>query len=130
MTVCTCYDRLPGFEYVYLEDSYVLDIRVADTTVQLDVDAVLLEEHPQYVNPGPNEQYCFARGRITFPSATSVKWIDHRRPIADASGDVDFGNIDRFCLEDDHYRLDGDWGSLDITGAPPVFIIDSDVVRS
>jgi len=40
------------------------------------------------------------------------------QPYTDATGEVDYGNIDEFYLADEHYYLSGDWGKLKIKSSP------------
>ena len=42
------------------------------------------------------------------------------KPYTDATGTVDYGNIDEFYLIEEHYYLSGDWGKLKITSSPPM----------
>jgi hypothetical protein len=39
---------------------------------------------------------------------------------SDIEGEIDFGNIDEFYLENDFYRLSGEWGELKIKSAKPI----------
>ena len=116
------YHRLPNFEHLYLEDSYVLNIKVEESSVQIFVEAVLNEGHPQYSAPLPNEQYCYRKACIFFPSVDKVTWVKKiMRPYKDATGKIDYGNIDRFYFSEGHYHLLGDWGEIDIVSSEPKF---------
>lgn len=48
------YHSLPGFEGIYLEDSYVLDIQTEPDSVDIFLEAVLTEKHPRYMSPKPS----------------------------------------------------------------------------
>ena len=114
------YYQLEGFEHVYLEDSYVLDIRTDSTSVEFSLCVVLTEEHPLYRAPLAGEQYCYRRGLLRFPHVERVEWMEKSiMPSTDATGAVDYGNIDEFYLADGHYYLRGDWGRLEIKSSPP-----------
>ncbi len=39
---------------------------------------------------------------------------------SEIEGEIDFGNIDEFYLENDFYLLSGEWGELKIKSAKPV----------
>ena len=118
----TCYYRLPGFEAVYLEDSYVLDIRANADSVDIFLDAVLTEQHAQYITPKPTEQYCYRSAHIYFSDVKKVTWVEKSMtPYKDPNGEVDYGNIDTFYFADGHYHLAGDWGVLDIVSPRPRF---------
>jgi hypothetical protein len=41
------------------------------------------------------------------------------RPIVDADGETDYGNIDSFTFQGDRYELAGEWGHVMIEGPPP-----------
>ncbi len=115
------YFNFPGFENIYLEDSYVLEIKTNSTSVEILLEAVLTEQHSLYTNPNSNEQYCYKKIVIHFPDAESVIWIDRKMiSYTDANGEIDFGNIDEFYLENDFYRLSGDWGELKIKSGKPI----------
>lgn len=104
------YWQFPGFENIYLEDSYVLSIN-AKTSIQILLEAVLTENHSLYTQPLPGEQYCYRRMIVNFP---------HPQTIADPDGSVDYGNIDEFFRADGKYYLRGEWGELTIVSDPPL----------
>jgi len=109
----TTYADLPGFESLYLEDSWVLDMRESEKTFHIDLEAVLTHEHPDWHAPKPGEQYCYRGTRIQFDKVQSVEWIELRmRPNKDPDGSIDFGNIDSFVYENNRYELEGEWGHL------------------
>jgi hypothetical protein len=114
------YYQLEGLEHVYLEDSYVLDIRTTSTSVEFSLCVVLTEEHRLYRSPLPGEQYCYRSGLLCFSNVERVEWMEKSIvPSTDATGTVDYGNIDEFYLSDGHYYLSGDWGRLEIKSSPP-----------
>lgn len=114
------YYQLEGLENVYLEDSYVLDIRTDPTSVEFSLCVVLTERHPLYRSPLPGEQYCYRRGLLRFRNVERIEWLEKSMmPSTDATGAVDYGNIDEFYLTDRHYYLSGDWGRLEIKSSPP-----------
>jgi len=118
----TPYSTLPGLTSVYLEDSYVLGLEELADTVRLELDVVLLPAHPLYRPPGPGDQYCMRRGTLLFPGARAVRLTrSGAPPAADATGELDYGNIDGFeKLADRTYRLFGEWGHLELESDPPL----------
>jgi hypothetical protein len=115
------YHQLSGLAEFYFEDSYVLGINTFPETVEIILSAVLTERHPLYSAPLPNELYCYRRIRIVFPEAETISWLEKSYvPYTDATGEVDFGNIDEFYELAGHYLLLGDWGKLDIVSSEPV----------
>ncbi len=119
------YYQIPGLEHVYLEDSYVLNVYVLNvkerpSSLEFLLELVLTEKHPHYVPPGPDEQYCYSRARLIFPEVETVRWLSQTiRPYSDATGDVDYGNIDELVAENGHYRIAGDWGAVEVASSVP-----------
>ena len=116
------YYEFHSLEHVYLEDSYVLDIQTEPGTVEISVDTVLTENHPQYSDPLPDEQYCYRNGRICFRNAKSITWVKKSMVlIPDLEGPPDYGNIDEFYFSEGSYHLIGEWGELEIVSSEPLF---------
>ena len=117
------YHELPGIEALYLEDSYVLGVREGTTDVRFELEAVLTEDHPKWSPPKPGEQYAYLRVDLVFPNPRRVEWIERAmRPITDASGEIDYGNIDSFEWQTDFYELLGEWGHVRIESDAPVLV--------
>lgn len=115
------YWKFSGFEYIYLEDSYVLKIETGPM-VEIIVEAVLRDSHPLYEAPKPGEQYCYRTGKIIFPLVRNFHWVKKNMvPTIDPDGSADYGNIDEFYLLDGAYRILGQWGELNIESEPPYF---------
>ena len=101
---------------LYLEDSWVLGVEAHDSGITFDLDAVLTEEHPLYRVPRPDEQYCYRRGTLRIDGAVSFRASD-APPARDASGELDYGNIDAFtAIGGDRWRVQGEWGIAEVTG--------------
>lgn len=116
------YWQFPGFENIYLEDSYVLSIN-AKTSIQIPLEAVLTENHSLYTQPLPGEQYCYRRMTVNFPHPQTYDLVlNNISPIADPDGSVDYGNIDEFFMADGKYYLTGEWGELTIVSDPPLLL--------
>ena len=116
------YYEFPSLEHVYLEDSYVLDIQTEPDAVEISVETVLTENHPEYSDPPPNEQYCYRNGRICFRNAKSITWVKKNMILMpDLVGPPDYGNIDVFYFSEGSYHLNGEWGELEIVSSEPLF---------
>jgi hypothetical protein len=114
------YWQLPGFENIYLEDSYVLSINANTISIQILLEAVLTENHPLYTPALSGEQYCYRQMTVYFPHPQTYDLVlNNISAIADPDGSVDYGNIDDFFMEDDKYYLRGEWGELTIVSDPP-----------
>jgi hypothetical protein len=114
------YWQLPGFENIYLEDSYVLSINANTISIKILLEAVLTENHPLYTPALSGEQYCYRQMTVYFPHPQTYDLVlNNISAIADPDGSVDYGNIDDFFMADDKYYLRGEWGELTIVSDPP-----------
>jgi hypothetical protein len=119
------YTQFSNLAWVYLEDSYVLDIVEKPDTVAFKLDAVLTPADPNYHDPKAGEYYCYAKGTLLFSKVLKVEWESDKRSsarTADPSGEVDMGNIDLLTLEKGSFVVEGDWGRVRIyTPSEPRF---------
>ena len=76
------YWDLPGFENVYLEDSWVTGINATPGNVFIEVDLVLREKHPAYSPPRHGEQYCYHPATIRFEGVSALSWTAQGKPAA------------------------------------------------
>lgn len=114
------YRTIPGFESLYLEDSWVLNITARPGSIELVVELVLCESHPLYRHPSVGERYCYRRGTVRFEGVTSLYWEGQGLvPAVDATGEQDYGSIDALTVTSDAFILEGDFGRIAITAAPP-----------
>ena len=119
------YTRIAGFEHLYLEDSYVLDLVARPGRFTVTAEIVLTAEHPDYRPPGVDEQYCFRRGHIEFASVRRLTWSGQGAPPAiDASGTVDYGTIDALRRVGGVTYLEGDFGMVQVESAAPTVILE------
>lgn len=114
------YWELAGFENLYLEDSWVLNIEATPGALVLQCDLVLLESHPDYTGLLAGEQYCYRRARIRFQQVRTLLWRDQMyRPAKDASGERDYGSIDSFTRSGDTSEVGGDFGLIVVDSEAP-----------
>lgn len=117
------YWKLQGFRDLYLEDSWVLDIVARPGLLEFTMDLVLRESHPLYQPPPPTEQYCYLRGTIRFGDVKELLWADQgKSPTADIEGDFDYDSIRSFLLSKGIYSIEGRFGRISVTSAPPQVI--------
>ncbi len=50
------YCDVQGFENIYLEVSYFLEIKTNSTSVEILLEAIMTEQHSLYTNPKNDEQ--------------------------------------------------------------------------
>jgi hypothetical protein len=117
------YPDLPGFEHLYLEDSWVLGVGETEDGLTFDVETVLNQDH-QWTPPKPGEVHCHQRLLIAFRRPTSIEWIERfpGPPATDATGQKDYGHIDTFLCDDERYELNGNWGHVVVHGPAPAVI--------
>ncbi|WP_199246523.1 hypothetical protein [[Phormidium] sp. ETS-05] len=116
------YWQFPGFENVYLEDSYVLGIKAQGSVVEILIEAVLTENHPLYTPPLPGEQYCYRQMTIKFPLPQNYTLVNKMRAISGGDGRVDYGNIEEFYRNEQQSYIRGEWGELRIISEVPVMM--------
>ncbi len=99
---------------IQLQDSFVLSWGMNRDSLVFDVEFSLWPEHPQYQTPKPNEWTCYQRGKLLFEGVSSQQGllsIDNVRSSTDASGELDYGNIDELEeINDGEFRICGDFG--------------------
>ena len=108
------YFDFPDFEYLYLEDSWVLQIESQSNDLEFTLDAVLTEEHP-FSKPLIDEQYCYRKTKIIFQNCKNINWIERSANYnKDSKGEIDYGNIDWFYYQNKTFCIGGEWGKLEI----------------
>lgn len=112
------YVQFPNLLGVYLEDSFVLGISETPGQVTFQLEAVLTPDHPNYHEPRPGEQYCYADGELIFADVSRVEWLERSTKVyTDAAGQEDLGNIDSLTIDDETFIVEGDWGKVRIHSA-------------
>ena len=120
----TGYEELPGFEHLYLEDSWVLGVHESGDELRFDIEVVLTENHPDWLPPKLGELYAYKRVALVFRKPREVTWLERMTgpPAVDASGEIDYGHIDVFRWAGSTFDLQGEWGRVRVHGDPPVVI--------
>ncbi|UFS59093.1 hypothetical protein [Subtercola endophyticus] len=106
----------PELVGIDLEDSYVLNVESFPSNVWISFDFVLTEEHPSYLPPDADSQFCFRRGRIVFHGVTHCDWSGQGElvPARDANNEIDYGHLDEFSNEGKRYSVSGEFGAMKI----------------
>lgn len=124
MTDASPYADLPGYANLLLEESWVLDIAAQPGRLAIQAELVLTPDHPEYQPPGPQEQFCTRIGVLTFPSVVSLTWTGQGAPPAtDATGSVDYGNIEVFTRSERITRVHGEFGSINVESDTPQVLL-------
>jgi hypothetical protein len=116
LLVSKTYDQeFDALRDIYLEDSWVLGVDLTDGGLLFDLDAVLTPEHPAFRGARPDEQYDYRRSRMIV-SGNDMTYEPSQSPgFRDASGELDYGNIDSFTMTvDGAWLLEGHWGRASV----------------
>jgi len=118
--------QIADLRNIYLEASYVLGVDEQGDALTFGLDAVLTPGHPAYRAPGPDEQYCYRKGALTFAHAKRIEWIRRSFTVyVDATGEEDVGHIDSITVADGTFTVEGDWGVVQIESrSEPSFCLD------
>ncbi|HYO60730.1 MAG TPA: hypothetical protein VEU29_02405 [Actinomycetota bacterium] len=109
------YWELDGFESLYLEDSFLLDVVARPGSLVIEVELVLKEDHPAFRSPQPGERYCYRRGRISFEEVKHLTWLASGfMPARDATGTVDWGGFDEFGRDGSTFVFAADFGRVEL----------------
>lgn len=107
------YFEIDDLRYVYLEDSFVLNITESDNEIEYEIEFVLTENHPLYSAPLNTEVYCYKKGVLLFRGVSSVIWESRsENQFVDKNDEIDYGNIDCFTFSGQNFNLSGDWGVI------------------
>ena len=81
------------------------------------MDFALAPDHPDYLPPGDESQECYKRGLIRITNFSKAIWnASGLSPSTDATGELDFGNLDTFSYDGRSWFLAGDWGTIILEG--------------
>lgn len=114
------YNKLAGFEDVYLEDSVVI-MAVYSPDIYFDIRTALCNTHRNFVASSSAESNMLLM-RLTFNNTRSYKWLhrNFRCPVVTENG-LDYGYI-HFEKTEDHYLVDGNLGALEVYSDTPTLV--------
>jgi hypothetical protein len=82
---------------VFLEDSWVLEVKPSAHGVSLRLEVVLTADHPHYAPPRAGEQHCYRNGCFELRSAEPLDIeLSGAPPSVDAASESDLGHVDYF----------------------------------
>ena len=105
--------KLREFADVDLERSFVLSWHCEAGTLLVDIDLLLLPDHPFYEKPRPAEKVCIRPALIEFPYCQALKagTGPGDDDIAAIVVDLGIGAITGLrLLADGHYKISGEFG--------------------
>jgi hypothetical protein len=120
--------RLREFADVDIEASFVLSWQYESGTLFIDVDILLLPDHPFYEKPRPKEKICIRPAIIEFPFCEKVL-IEGVQAGEDTAATVDklgHGAIGGLrLLTDGCYEIAGQFGTVRIESERPLLRLKS-----
>lgn len=111
--------ELEKFRGIDLTDSFVLGWRHEGQSVIFDLEASIWPESEHYLSPKPDEYTCYRRATLSFKNVfecTGLLPMSSAPNSTDATGEVDFGNIDSLQILSNGFSLEGDFGAVNIKG--------------
>jgi len=115
--------KLREFADVDLERSFVLSWHCEAGTLLVDIDLLLLPDHPFYEKPRPAEKVCIRPALIEFPYCQVVDagTDPGDDDIAMIVAGLGVGAITGLrLLADGHYKIRGDFGNVEIEAERPL----------
>jgi len=123
-TEMTGWTKLREFKAVDLASSYALSWHMTGHALVIDLDLCLTAEHPFYVAPRRLRQDCVQPALLEFPHCSRLSRAD--APVragdpAEIALGMRPGRIHGLQLVDDgHYEMSGDFGSVRIQSERPI----------
>lgn len=113
--------KLREFADVDLEQSFVLSWHYEAGALLVDIDLLLLPDHPFYEKPRPAEKVCIRPALIEFPFCEAVTTGKGDNDVAAIVASLENGAISGLrLLADGCYEISGDFGSVEIEAERPL----------
>ena len=113
--------KLREFADVDLERSFVLSWNYEAGALLVDIDLLLLPDHPFYEKPRPAEKVCIRPALIEFPFCQAVTTGKGDDDIAAIVASLENGAITGLrLLADGYYEISGVFGSVEIEAERPL----------
>lgn len=115
--------KLREFADVDLTASFILSWQVEANVLLIDVDLLLLPNHPFYEKPRPAEKICIRPALIEFPYCEAIEsdGVAPGAAIADAVPGLGHGAITGLRrVADGRYEISGDFGVVFINAERPL----------
>jgi hypothetical protein len=108
------------FKGIDLNDSFVLSWSQEGGSLSIDLEACIWPESKYYSKPKKDEYTCYKKAVLSFVGVESIEGL---KPIdsvsltsTDLDGTIDYGNIDSLLKTSSGFEVEGDFGSVVITG--------------
>ena len=107
------------FRGIDLNDSFILGWRHEGQNVIFELEASIWSESEHYLPPQPGEYRCYRRATLAFKNireCIGLPPMGSAPKATDATGEIDFGNIDSLQILNDGFSVEGDFGTANIKG--------------
>ncbi len=107
--------QLKIFKGIDLNDSFVLDWSYESECLSFELEVSIWPESAYYVEPRPGEYTCYRKATLVFENVKAVTGLKAKDAVitsTDASGSVDYGNIDSFIVLNNGFEFEGDIGCI------------------
>ena len=112
---------LREFADVDLERSFILSWHYEAGALLVDIDLLLLPDHPFYEKPRPAEKVCIRPALIEFPFCEAVAEGKGDDGIATTVASLGTGAITGLrLLADGYYEISGEFGDVEIEAERPL----------
>ena len=121
----TSWRDLREFRGVDLAESYVLSWGFDRGSLVVELDILLLPEHPFYERPRPAERVCIRAATLEFPHCCSVRYGE--RELVDAAAElaaIDTGKLANLRVyAEGVYEIEGRFGRITLQAQRPVLML-------
>ncbi len=115
--------KLREFADIDLERSFVLSWQFESGTLLVDIDLLLLPEHPFYEPPRPAEKMCIRPALVEFPYCVAVMpaGVETDGDVRNSVAGIEGGAISGLRLiSDGNYEISGEFGIVRIQAERPL----------
>ncbi len=112
---------------INLQDSFVLSWSVENDRLTFEVEASIWPDSPHYEPPLPDKFTCYKHATLVFHGFDSIDGLKNMEDVKysiDLNGSRDFGNIDVLEVQEDGYRVVGDFGDVTVSGGVMRFAVN------
>ena len=111
----------PRFEGIDFERSYLTGVIYDDESLSLEMDFLLTEGHPRYVEPQPEDEGCYRGGYIRFADINDLQ-IDKAKPT-DGEAE-DYSIIYAVSGDGNRFEFSCGWGEIKVAAGSVRLALD------
>jgi len=107
------------FTGIDINDSFVLTWELMNSKLQFNLEVSVWPSSKYYNEPKSNNYTCYRSAILVFENVVSIDGLQNMasvRPVTDASGTTDYGNIDTLVKTEVGFLIEGSFGSVRIEG--------------